>query len=439
MNGEALFRELIEAPDRDHCPGARPVLSYRIDDEAEYLDVLDRQTTRRIDLVRRGVQHGTVVELEESAAPRDGFPIEARLNQRWHEAHPILWRGLLGEEECRELGAPREEMYLALEERRLASLLKELPEGFEALGGQSLQDPDRDVEKVGLRCVRGEHTSRDLWVKSARLSNHEGDASLRLRCSFGSEGKDDGSRDLGRHLLTAELGASVFPESKLIAGHEALQERLRGWIEDEVLLTQHIGYWNAPGGGALFHHDAFDEELVGSQRGVLYTQLVGETAWLAISLNDLALRVREMLEYLEEGELDWVRQALYPREGSFERALKLAGNIPRCKRELARPGCGSLGKLVNRGPEFTSLLADAGHAFVLGPGDAVILPNHGLERTCMHSVFCADENELTFGLSLAIRGTTPPPDPEPPEQPKEADSRPPSLKHQRAQRRRRRR
>jgi hypothetical protein len=57
---------------------------------------------------------------------------------------------------------------------------------------------------------------------------------------------------------------------------------------------------------------------------------------------------------------------------------------------------------VNRGPEFTAWLADAGHAALLGPGDAILLPNHGLRRTAMHSVFCAGE-EVAYGLSLAIR------------------------------------
>jgi hypothetical protein len=32
----------------------------------------------------------------------------------------------------------------------------------------------------------------------------------------------------------------------------------------------------------------------------------------------------------------------------------------------------------------------------------MLLPNHGLESTCMHSVFCASD-EATYALSLAIR------------------------------------
>ena len=70
--------------------------------------------------------------------------------------------------------------------------------------------------------------------------------------------------------------------------------------------------------------------------------------------------------------------------------------------ELALAGCGALCGLVNRGPEFTHELARHGHGMLLEAGDAILLPNHGLARTCMHSVFCASDTPA-FSLSLAIR------------------------------------
>jgi hypothetical protein len=60
---------------------------------------------------------------------------------------------------------------------------------------------------------------------------------------------------------------------------------------------------------------------------------------------------------------------------------------------------------VNR-PETSAYLADAGHACVLRPGDVLLLPNHGLERTAMHSVWCASERP-GYGLSLALRARRP--------------------------------
>jgi hypothetical protein len=117
--------------------------------------------------------------------------------------------------------------------------------------------------------------------------------------------------------------------------------------------------------------------------------------------------VAEFLEILAEAELAGVRAQLFSEdpagESAWRDARELAGDRRRLVRELGLPHCGRLHALVNRGPEFTALLADCGHALLLRPGDALLLPNHGLERTAMHSVFCADTRP-TYGLSLALRG-----------------------------------
>ena len=185
-------------------------------------------------------------------------------------------------------------------------------------------------------------------------------------------------------------------------------------IAAPVLFTQHIAYWNSPDGGALFHHDAFaeDEEEPSrpGQLGVCFLQLSGRSAWLALSISDLAHRVREFAAHLFEGELPWVGAQVFP-DAAAERRLRTVVSDPAALlRELARPGCGLLSPLVNRGPEFTAWLADAGHAAILSPGDAILLPNHGLARTAMHSVFCAGE-EVAYGLSTAIRADREPPEP----------------------------
>lgn len=437
MSAEDLFRAVVEAPDRDHCPGARPVVSYAEDDDAAYLDALDARSVRRLVLRRRGAWHGEWAELAEDAAPRDTFPREARLAQRWHEAQPIVLRGLLDPTEAAAVGREREALLdLLAEPGGLPTFLRgaELPDAFQLGAPQALADPERDLERHGLTWrpdqESGAPTVRDLWVKSAWLSNHEDDRSMRLRVSFGKEGPDDASRDHQRHLRVSELAEALLPEAGLVSGNEGLRERLDSLVGEPVYLTQHIAYWNAPGGGARFHHDAFAEDAVGGQLGVAYVQLGGTTAWLALSTRDLTARVLEAMEYMAEGELGWVREALWPNPATFERQLKLAQNPKRCSRELTRPGCGAFGKLVDRGPEFTSLLADAGHALVLGPGDAVLLPNHGFSRTCLHSVFCASEEEVAYGLSTAVRALNPPAAPE--------EDRAPSLRRQRAQRRRRR-
>lgn len=437
--GEELLRELLEAPDRDASPGARPLLAYREGDERTYLDAVDAHATRRVRLVRRGSDHGEVAELEESCAPRDPFPLEARLQQRWHEAKPIVLRGLVPAAIGAAIGAERDALFDQLQEG--GGLLAHLsgidwPPGYGLGSPLPLEDAERDLEKHALTAEQAGQApgARDLWAKSAWLSNDERDRSLRLRLSFGEEGADDASRDHGRHLRVSDVAQLVLPESRLLEDHEELRERLDTFVGEPTFLTQHIAYWNAPNGGARFHHDAFDETSDGGQLGVCYVQLSGTTAWLALSTNDLALRVLEVMEYLEEGELDWVRDALWPDAETFAKRLKVARALPRSKRELARPGCGMFGKLVDRGPEFTALLADAGHGFLLGPGDGVLLPNHGFARTCLHSVFCASDEQVAYGLSSAVRALEPPPAAPPP--PADSEDRPPSRRQQRRRRRR---
>ena len=163
-------------------------------------------------------------------------------------------------------------------------------------------------------------------------------------------------------------------------------ESLERFLGQRSFLTQHIAYWNAPDGGALFHHDAFAEEVSGGQRGVVYAQFSGATLWLSLSVEQLATRTRELGELL------------------------LAGPLSVIARELALPACGRLAPVVNQGPEFTALLADAGHAFLVEPGDVVLLPNHGYKRTAMHSVFCASD-EPGYALSMAVREQDPLPRP----------------------------
>jgi hypothetical protein len=113
-------------------------------------------------------------------------------------------------------------------------------------------------------------------------------------------------------------------------------------------------------------------------------------------------RVLEFGEALEEGRLRWVLDQLFPRATERRRFFGFLKHPRRLARELARPACGFFAGLVNRGPEFTGLLVDAGHAFVLLAGDVILLPNHGLGRTAMHSVFGASAVSA-YGLSMAIR------------------------------------
>jgi len=392
---KGLLREILHDPERDHCPGARPVVSFAPGDDAAYAEALRDRARCEVELRRRGRSHGRLVELAPEGLVRS-MPRKRRVVQwtmRWNAAKPIVRHGLLAsvaqDPAVRALVRLRKRLAKPNELGRwLAERAPELDPRFEVAGPCELVDPERDVAKVA---VHAPPDVDDLWLKAGRLSTHGTDDSLRLRFSFGIERADDASTDERRHALVRELFERAVPGG-WISDPDLLAET-RALAGAEVGFTQPIVYWNAPEGGARFHHDSFDGPAEAQQAGVLYVQLEGRTAWIAASITDLALRVREFLH----GSVEAGARG----SGALEELAPLAADWPPLMRELAEPDQGRLGALVNR-PEFTAFLADSGHAAILGPGDAIWLPNHGLDRTAMHAVFCASPRVAT-GLSFAIR------------------------------------
>jgi hypothetical protein len=388
-------------PAREAVPDAAPVVSVRPDDEPDFLREVERRARRRIALRRRGVDHGTLVALDPAGlvGPRPRRRRRAVVaEQRWRAAQPVLLSGAVSAP--RGLDERARSMHARLLAGELAAWLRAAGVDL-AAADASRFDPERDI----ARCVVDPRHGADQWVKAGRLSRHPGDHSLRVRFSFGAEETDDASRDEARHHQTAVLAQRLLP------GADALFAAREGGTPLEhaarcagvpLYATQGIGYWNAPNGGARFHHDAFDEDVQGGQRGVMFWQATGHTLWLALSIEDLAARVREMVEWLVEGELDWVRADLGLGAAELARLVDVTAARGVLLRELALPGCGALGPLVDRGPEFTALLADAGHAILLSAGDVLLLPNHGLERTAMHSVFHGG-GPVAYGLSWGLR------------------------------------
>ncbi len=419
---EGPFRDILQSPDRDRIPGAWPTLSYRSDDDEEFLTPLRERMVGRVTLERRGTDHGLVAVFEPSstlaALPR-GRRLRALERERWVAAQPLFLPAALG----RELDRDRD-----LDERRLEDLRRRLlqPEELKAWVRSAcrktkrfragapeleLQDPERDLARVGVAANFAGAQREDMWVKSARISLHEPDKGLRLRVSFGEEGVDDESRDEAGHRLVSELSQALLPGARLLAKAVEPRQTLERILDRKVLFTQAMAFWNAPEGGTRMHHDAFGDPHVESsedcsgQLGVAYAQLTGKTLWLALSSADLAERVTEFIGWLADGDAPWiVEESLGGVEG-LAALLEIVRQPAALKAELAQPGCGRFGPLVERGSEFTGTLIDAGHACLLSPGDVMLHPNHGPTRTTMHAVFCASP-QAGCGLSLAIRAAS---------------------------------
>ncbi|MEO0650521.1 MAG: hypothetical protein AAFZ65_07585 [Planctomycetota bacterium] len=389
----AVWEAVLGEAGRTPLPGALSVVATAPEDDPADVAALLEAGGVRVPLARRGIDHGAWIVLPETLSASAPLPRPSHLRRRWREARPWVWRDAVTDE----LRLDRNRIHGGLrlhgqlgQPGGLESLLRARLGGrgqrFGVLGPKTeLADPERDLACVGL----GDERFDDLWAKVGRLSTHPEDQSLRLRFSFGEERLDDASRDVARHRAVSALTEAVLPEARLAGRKSALLERISEWRGERLWTTQGIAYWNAPQGGARFHHDAF-EDHDDPQRGVLYVQLAGQTAWLALSILDLARRVVEFVDGVDPD--DPILEAV---EGEFEDERDLVA-------ELALPGCGRLGPLVDDDPRFTAWLADCGHAAVLDAGDAIVLPNLGRAATAMHSVFCASA-QPTYALSFALR------------------------------------
>src|SRR6059036_2254180 len=94
---DALLDEILLAPDRDHCPGARPVVSFSTHDEKGYLDAVLSRARAQVELSRRGRFHGEWAELDPALLPAGPWLASAQpaaLAARWHAARPIVLPGL---------------------------------------------------------------------------------------------------------------------------------------------------------------------------------------------------------------------------------------------------------------------------------------------------------------------------------------------------------
>jgi hypothetical protein len=231
----------------------------------------------------------------------------------------------------------------------------------------------REIEKVHAE-RRGARAGADLWAKLSRISSDPRDASLRIRFSFGSELHGDWARDPARARIADELAEAVFPECRILSRDRAALALLRRAAGRAVRLSERIVFANAPGGGAVFHHDAEEGQL-----GVAYAQLAGRTAWLALPKRELV----DAVAGLARGDL--ARELRTPR-----RALRAL--------ETERP---ALRRLLNADPRLTRELARRGRLYVLGPGDLLLLPSPGRDDAAWHSVFALGRRPslaLSFGI-----------------------------------------
>jgi hypothetical protein len=318
-------------------------------------------------LVRRGVRFGAAVDRHpETPAPRE---IEAR----FAAASPIVLRGGC----ARYLGIHRAAIArtLVLFERaragggfraamaaRLAGARR-----FTAAGVSVDTNDPREIEKFHAD-ANDRLGARDLHAKLSWVALDPRDRSLRIRFSFGSEWLRDWQRSPRRAVASDAFAEATFPECGAITKNPPLVRLVRRLVGGPVRFSERILYSNAPGGGAVFHHDGEPRQL-----GVAYAQLSGETGWLALRKRDLALLLGKRL-----------RRA----PASLLRALDGHGDAA-LERELGRSK-GLVRELVAQS-----------HFYHVRAGDVILLPSHGPDDVAWHSVFAlgrAPSLALSFGM-----------------------------------------
>jgi hypothetical protein len=251
--------------------------------------------------------------------------------------------------------------------RRGGKLLPELERRLQhcddfAYAGSTRGGADaREIERVFVDAVHDDAAvAADLWAMLAWIAPGDQDASLRVRFSFGKDRVEDWlqAEDAMADWSSA-FAAAVFREGQAITGCRPLQALLQQLLRRPFRLSERIVYNNAPGGGAVFHHDAETSQL-----GVVYSQLQGHTAWLAIGKRRLARLL------VATGALRTTTAAMARLDRDID---------PELSRRLDRDAA------------FTAQLAARGALFVLQAGDCILLPSHGTDDVAWHSVFALGE------------------------------------------------
>lgn len=277
-----------------------------------------------------------------------------------------------------------------------SSYLARLGEKFELLSTRFDESDRQELVSVDFDVMeKGELALEDIWMRISWLSFIEADESLRFRFSFGMEGFDDVSLDLERQLAAAALCDRIFPESQLISHSEPLKALLKDITGlDDLLYLERIVYYNAHNGGAQFHHDAEKGHL-----GVVYAQLTGQTLWLALSKEALMKEVRNFLN--EEKQLAGVREIIQSEAG-YEQLLKARDDTALLESLLDDPTNDEISEFLNGSTAFFAQLVTQGYAYVLRPGDVMLLPQESMKSCAWHSVFCLGD-DAGQALSFAIK------------------------------------
>ncbi|MDQ6957202.1 MAG: hypothetical protein Q9M21_08400 [Mariprofundaceae bacterium] len=263
-----------------------------------------------------------------------------------------------------------------------STISQRLQPEFSLLASSAEEHDEQGIEKVYFDVEEGgDICAEDLWCKASWLSFHDEDASLRFRFSFGMEGFEDVAADPARQQWAGELCERIFPESAIITQNAEILNLLQKILGNEAQFVERIVYFNAPNGGAQFHHD-----VERGHAGVVFAQLSGATFWLAL---DKQLLIDEIIAFSQSNTVnDDLQELIQNREALSD--------------YMEEQDHAMVEELIDQRPDFISYLIDKGYSHHLQAGDVLMLPQRDLDHCVWHTVFTLGDAPGE-ALSFAVR------------------------------------
>ncbi|MDX1812097.1 MAG: hypothetical protein R3240_09130 [Gammaproteobacteria bacterium] len=350
--------------------------------------------------VRRRKYLSGTLQMQRSEKALD----QNEVHQRWLNNEPILLPGAVSSQlaaVAADIETSKALYEGVLDGQELDELLsggnypQQLAPEFELLSARYDAADEQEICSIDFDAHADGELIEDIWLRAAWLSYDERDASLRFRFSFGMEGYEDVSQDLQRQQLAAELEERIFPESRILSHNESLHDLLGQIIQCEnYQLLERIVYYNAPNGGAQFHHDAEKGHV-----GVVYAQLSGKTFWLALSKAQLIAEIQAFVQNTENCNSLLAEVKQKNLDESFVTKLGNGNFIDQALNELFHP---ELELLLNFNKAFFAQLVKQGYGYYLQAGDIILLPQESMANCAWHTVFCVGES-AGQALSFAIK------------------------------------
>ncbi|MDX8394189.1 MAG: hypothetical protein R8K21_06350 [Mariprofundales bacterium] len=277
--------------------------------------------------------------------------------------------------------------------------LQQWSDKFDLLGSSVDQADEQEIEKIDVDVIdNGEVIAEELWIKAAWLSLHDDDDSIRFRFSFGYEGDEDVCARPQHQQYAALLCEAIFPECAVVSADKELADLLAKTLGvDKLLYSERIIYFNAPNGGAQFHHD-----VESGHHGVVYAQLSGKTVWLSLR-KDVLMAEMQAFTRSENGRLALEHITITTDKELVTELLSLCANTQKLSQHLDDRQHDAAELLLDRTPAFIHYLIEQGYGLLVNQGDVLLLPQADLQTCVWHSVFCAGD-EVGEALSFAMRG-----------------------------------